>query len=279
MKVRGYDDPRLFRDTVSPFLLEDERENHLIISIITVLVEYPARYHNPYLALVEDAGRIEAVGIMTPPHNLLLTRSGGRALTAILDDLLQRGIPFPGAAGPDATALEFCKLVRAKNGRSFHRQMAQRSFALTEVKWPTISAGRFRAAGSEDFDTLVSYCEQFNVEAGVPAHRVPEDTVRDFLAAECLYVWLDTLGQIVSMAARSPGATPNGARVQLVFTPKSQRNKGYASSIVAHLSQLLLDSGKRLCFLYTDLSNPTSNKIYQQIGYSAVCDFSQYDFD
>ena len=47
---------------------------------------------------------------------------------------------------------------------------------------------------------------------------------------------------------------------------------------VAALSQLLLDSGRKFCFLFTDLSNPTSNHIYQAIGYRPVCDVDEYRF-
>jgi predicted GNAT family acetyltransferase len=39
-----------------------------------------------------------------------------------------------------------------------------------------------------------------------------------------------------------------------------------------------LKEGKRFCFLYTDLANPTSNHIYQEIGYEPVCEAEQYRF-
>jgi hypothetical protein len=41
----------------------------------------------------------------------------------------------------------------------------------------------------------------------------------------------------------------------------------------------MLDSGRSFCSLFTDLSNPTSNRIYQNIGYNPVCDVSLYRFD
>ena len=44
------------------------------------------------------------------------------------------------------------------------------------------------------------------------------------------------------------------------------------------LSQLLLNEGYRHCFLFTDLANPTSNKIYKAIGYEQVCDMDEYGF-
>jgi predicted GNAT family acetyltransferase len=63
-----------------------------------------------------------------------------------------------------------------------------------------------------------------------------------------------------------------------VYTPPEARRHGYASALVAHVSQDLLDGGRRFVFLYTDLANPTSNHIYQEIGYRPVADAYQYTF-
>ena len=75
------------------------------------------------------------------------------------------------------------------------------------------------------------------------------------------------------------GTTPNGTRISFVYTPPQHRSKGYASSCVAALSQSLLDQGRKYCFLFTDLANPTSNHIYQAIGYQAVGDMHEYRFE
>ena len=63
-----------------------------------------------------------------------------------------------------------------------------------------------------------------------------------------------------------------------MYTPPERRRRGYASALVAALSQEQLDAGKEFCFLYTDLANPTSNKIYQDIGYEPVADVDEYRF-
>ena len=90
-----------------------------------------------------------------------------------------------------------------------------------------------------------------------------------------LFVWKDP--QPVSMAAWA-GPTPRGVRVNMVYTPPELRRRGYASAAVSALTKRLLDSGRKFVFLFTDLSNPTSNKIYQQMGYEAVCDINEVDF-
>jgi predicted GNAT family acetyltransferase len=74
------------------------------------------------------------------------------------------------------------------------------------------------------------------------------------------------------------GSTPNGARIGPIYTPPELRRRGYASALTADLTQMLLYRGSRFCFLFTDLANPTSNSIYQQIGYRPVADVDQWSF-
>jgi predicted GNAT family acetyltransferase len=79
------------------------------------------------------------------------------------------------------------------------------------------------------------------------------------------------------MASRTR-RTRHGSTVSLVYTPPDQRRKGYATACVAALSQIILDSGKDFCTLFTDLANPTSNDIYIKIGYVPLGDFTLYRF-
>jgi uncharacterized protein len=90
-----------------------------------------------------------------------------------------------------------------------------------------------------------------------------------------LHLWED--GDVVSLAGTG-GRTPNGIRIGPVYTPPDARRRGYASALVAAVSQAELDAGRRFCFLFTDLHNPTSNHIYQAIGYTPVRDVEAYAF-
>ncbi len=92
-----------------------------------------------------------------------------------------------------------------------------------------------------------------------------------------MYLW-ENRDRVVSMAGAS-GETPNGIRIGPVYTPPELRGRGYASALTAAVSQHQLDSGRRFCFLFTDLANPTSNKIYRAIGYEPVTDVDQYAFE
>ncbi|MCK5225013.1 hypothetical protein KAR04_09575 [Candidatus Calescamantes bacterium] len=82
---------------------------------------------------------------------------------------------------------------------------------------------------------------------------------------------------LASMAA-SARPTMNGVAVNFVYTPPEFRKNGYASSCVWALSKKLLRSDHSFCTLFTDLSNPTSNAIYKNIGYQQIDEFVMYKF-
>jgi len=64
-----------------------------------------------------------------------------------------------------------------------------------------------------------------------------------------------------------------------VYTPPELRGRGYASALVARVTEHLLAGDREFCFLYTDLANPTSNRIYVNVGYELVCESADYAFD
>jgi hypothetical protein len=113
------------------------------------------------------------------------------------------------------------------------------------------------------------------------ADTVPQDlvlqrgVVEKLIGQKALYIWQDE--QPVSMAAQTRAST-NGIAINAVFTPLEQRGKGYATACVAALSQRLLTGGRHFCTLFTDLANPTSNRIYQRIGFEALGDFEEWVF-
>jgi hypothetical protein len=136
-----------------------------------------------------------------------------------------------------------------------------------------------RRARADERDLVAEWFRAFIREAlredGAEAREVAEFWLTK--PGRFLYVWEDG-GRPVSMTGAS-GRTPNGIRIGAVYTPPELRGRGYASSLVAAVSQAQLDSGLRFCFLYTDLANPTSNHIYAEIGYEPVCDVDEYRFE
>jgi hypothetical protein len=157
--------------------------------------------------------------------------------------------------------------------------MHERIYQLRTVIPPRDPGGRMRVARPTDLDLVAEWFYAFGVEAQphlVSSRDGARANADGWVGRGALRIWEDG-GSAVSMAGAS-GPTPHGIRVGAVYTPPERRRRGYASALVAALSQEQLDAGKRFCFLYTDLANPTSNKIYQDIGYEPVGDVDEYNF-
>jgi predicted GNAT family acetyltransferase len=125
---------------------------------------------------------------------------------------------------------------------------------------------------------VVEWTNRFADEALIPAnHR--EAFVRSWVALVTKgeqFLWEDG-GRPVSMAALR-GWTRHGVRIAAVFTPREARGHGYASACVAALSNHALAAGRRFCALLTDMANPTSNRIYESVGYEKLYEPLRYAF-
>ncbi len=152
----------------------------------------------------------------------------------------------------------------------------QRIHGLERVNFPAREAvGSMRLANEGDLALVGSWIREFVRTTGLPNVRDPEARAERLVAARFLALWVDR--EPVSMAA-FPARTRNTVRVGYVYTPDEHRRRGYASVLVAQVSRHILDSGFRRCVLYTDLANPTSNRIYRAIGYRPVQDVMDVNF-
>jgi predicted GNAT family acetyltransferase len=262
------------------FLAARESEHNLLFGIVAG-VRSGAYSEPPYFAVVRDGDRVVAAALRTPPLNLVLSAiDDERALPLFADDALRLWPDLPGALGQPRDAKAFASLWRDRTGSSASVWTAERIFRLQEVRPPRSVAGRMRVASSEDAPLVARWLDAFNIEAlrhspEPDAARVAADRFIAGAGNRRLYLWDDN--GVVSLTGAA-AVTPNGSRIGPVYTPPELRGRGYASALVAGASQAQLDSGSRFCFLFTDLANPTSNKIYQAIGYEPVCDVDEYRF-
>jgi predicted GNAT family acetyltransferase len=135
-----------------------------------------------------------------------------------------------------------------------------------------------RLANADDFAQMVTWVKGFHEDASLGEELdALELLTRSKIMSEELFLWQNEAGEVVSMAAKTR-PTRHGISVSLVYTPAEQRGYGYATACVATLSQQLLGAGYQFCTLFTDLSNPISNHIYEKMGYTAVADFHEYHF-
>jgi uncharacterized protein len=260
VNVIRLDDPDAFLERAGAFLFANEPRNNLILGIASTIVDNPGYYPEHAFWLVEEEGVVGAA-LRTPPYNLVLADmsvDAAKALSAAVNDE-----DLPGVVG----------LVPAIDVFDGETVVGQGVFALEQVDDVPRPAGAARVATAADRELLLRWYEGFVDEALPPGSHPAADTERaiDYRlggAGRGMWLW-DVDGAAVSMSGWG-GRTPNGIRVGPVYTPPSLRGRGYASALVADLSRHLLAEGRRFCFLYTDLANPTSNAIYERVGYRRV---------
>jgi predicted GNAT family acetyltransferase len=279
MNLRLFESASSFYEVTQGVLLAHEAENSLMLGVILRLLD-GHRYgeEEPFLSCVEDRGRVIAMATRTPPHGLLVWTAGNSRdpLPSIIEGLTNQAETLPGVHGRVRVVEGFAALWSRRTGRTASGGMAQRLYRLTTVRHPVGVHGQARWAVPADAELLSLWARAFADEA------VPGDPKGDTRAlvdraiqGKRLLIWDD--GGVVSMAAASR-PTPNGCSISLVYTPPERRRLGYASGCVAELSQRLLDSGKSFCTLFADLDNPTSNAIYQRMGFQPLADFREIRF-
>ena len=273
--VARFPNVQAFIEVTGPFLLAREAEHNLQLGIVDMLrTEPPLSVDPPYLAAVLDGDRVVASMIRTPPRDLVLSEvDDPAALELVVDDLA--GTDLPGVSGPAEHAGHFARLWSAATGQAHQLRMAERIFRLERVIPPAPVAGDVRPATAVDGALLAEWLRAFAREALGQEQRALVDVDRWLSANRTMYIWVD--GGPVSMCG-VPGRWPTAARIAPVYTPPELRRRGYASALVASVSQGELDAGRKACYLFTDLANPTANHIYEAIGFEPVRDVDAYDF-
>ncbi len=281
MELRTHADVHSFLDAAGPLLLRDEARHNLIFAICTTLVEAPAAYPGFRLWTVESGGESVGAVLMTPPFNLVVAQpTDPAAVRSAAEALVEEGVELPGVTGALPEADLFAESWQSLTGARRHLRMSQGIYAVRAAQLPEDVAGEMRFASANDRQLLLDWTHAFESEAlpeDAPRHEV-EDIVDRRLASKSggTALWADG-GQTVSLSGFG-GTTPHGIRIGPVYTPPQFRRRGYASALVGQLSRHLLDGGREYCFLYTDLANPTSNRIYMNVGYELVCESADYVF-
>lgn len=271
-----------FLAAAGAFLEAREAEHNLLFGICAHLRRDPTAYGSPpYLAVVSDGGHVVGAAIRTPPYDLVLSEmSTADPVEAVAIDA---AVAFPdlgGVMGPPDVSRAFADIWERERHRAARVAMQQRIYRASSARVPAAVPGRMRPFGHTDRQLVVRWLGAFADEA-LSERDVHEDPSR-LLDRRLddpeggILVWEDD-DRIVSLAGFGT-PTPNGVRVGPVYTPPELRRRGYASGLVGTMTARLLER-HRLCFLFTDRANPTSNAIYQRVGYEPVGDVDQYRFE
>lgn len=183
---------------------------------------------------------------------------------------------LPGAAGLPSEAAAFAGAYATVARRGASPAEGQRIYEATAVTAPVGVGGRMRPATDEDVGLLADWLEGFSRETGDRPDSDARSRATAIVRAGRYWVWETPSGSPVSSALTAPAAL-GVVRVGGVYTPAAQRGQGYAAGVVAALTSRILANGER-AILYTQLQNPTSNGVYQRIGYAAIAEVVRYSF-
>lgn len=223
-----------------------------------------------------------AAALQTPPHNLVVAQPVSNDALVALVTTIAAEADLPGVTGAIPEVEVFARAWESYTGIAPQCRKMQRIYKLTEVRPPDGVPGRPRTAAAADREFLVSWLRAFAEDisaAGTPGHVNPEQVVDARLVEGTgAFVLWEHDNQTVSLAGWG-GQTPTGVGIGPVYTPPRHRRRGYGGAVTAAVSAERLATGRQFCFLYTDLANPTSNRIYMDIGYEPVCDSIDYAFE
>ena len=281
MQFKLYTDIHEFYKNTYDVLMRDEAQNMILLGNIIIGNEGKDKtdWRDPanwVMATVSDTNGICLTALMTPPHNITLYPTDNiinhQAIKCLIDGL--EGYHIPGVTTEKKLANLFTKEYTDRKELTFKTTMSQRIYKLTAVNPDIKKFGVVRLLEEKDMHYFPYWMEAFNA-AGVYGNTemfIPQDAnpYHSRLSTKKLYV-LEIDGSPVSMAGFTR-EMQTAIGVAFVYTPPYYRDKGYASSCVVQISQMALDKGFTKCVLYTDLINPTSNSIYQKIGYKPICD-------
>jgi len=261
-------------------LQKNEASNNLILGLAFNLQNDLNFYGEqaPVFMSVLDNGVSKYCCLQTPPHNLIVYGESDlldRATNIVCDYLINSELDIPGVNGSKDMSQRFSETWTSLLDVKSNVKMNTMVYRLDQLNVIDFCDGQLRQAAQSDMDTISEWLFIFNNEVfdEITRAEAEEDAYKRINLGE-IYVWENE--ELLSMAA-SARPTENGITVNHVFTPRHLRKRGFARSCVAALSKLLLNKYK-FCTLFTDLENPTSNKIYKEIGYKEVCAFQHHTF-
>jgi predicted GNAT family acetyltransferase len=290
MELQFFDDPSRFLEVAGDALAEQPVLSTVIAGVAERIAQrradgVPWPPGIPcWFAVVCDHGAIAGAAMRTasfgayPAYLLPMPDEAARLLA---QSLLARDEIVLAANGALPAVRTFCDEMARATDRITDVAQHTRLFELTRVIEPRPVEGRLRTATPDELELVASWYDAFMADAdeqagrepGVSAHETPEaDELQRRIETGRIFLWDDGTGAAVNLTAASMPSY-GVSRIGPVYTPREHRGRGYASAAVAAASAFLLEHGERPC-LFTDQANPTSNRIYEAVGYERVVDMA-----
>ncbi|BCC13020.1 TPA: GNAT family N-acetyltransferase [Bacillus cereus] len=268
IQLHVYEEVVNFKKEVIPFLEKNEQENNLMLGVLQ-MVEQPI-----FMGVAKQEEEVAVVFLQTEEKKQIIVATSevmGVDIKELAKELTKVYPDIPGLIGNKKVVQRLAEEIAVLENKKTTVAMEQGIYELKQVKKKWTEEGIFREINSDELPVIEKRIYQFCEDVNLPTTKEEAEQTAHTLITNHRLFGLEIDGKLVSVAAKTR-PTKNNITINFVYTPKEERKKGYASNCVAALSQRMLDEGYKTTTLYTDLANPTSNKIYQEIGYEQIAE-------
>ncbi|MGW3494612.1 GNAT family N-acetyltransferase [Streptomyces sp. NPDC001020] len=233
----------------------------------------------PVFGVLQRAGEVRATFYRLPPRALGLSPLSPEQADSLAVRLAALGHSPSRVSADHGTATAFAEAWQRHTGATpkLHatRLCLYRLGTLTPPE--PLPAGRGRVLGEQDLGQVMFWCGEFAKAVGEAVSIDAGSWASTRFADKRYTLWETPDGTPVSIAGMNP-MIGGQIQVDIVYTPAHLRGRGYAGAVTAEVSRAALAAGARDVVLFADLSNATSNALYQRLGYRALADWAVYDF-
>ena len=279
MEIVLHRDADAFAAAAGPLLQADPLRHTVALSVLDAMCR--GGEPSAVLLTVHEGGEVTGAALRSPGHPALVSAVPARLAPAVDRALAEADPEVDGVSAPVAEAEAFAAARVARTGGRAEPAMRMRLFALGTLVPPCGVPGRARLADDRDVPLLAAWRRAFGVEAEhdeeqADAAESEELVARSLRIGAGEMIW-EVDGTPVAQACAKP-VVAGSSRIGPVYTPPEHRGHGYAAAVTAAASRWALDAGARQVVLFTDLANPTTNRLYPRIGYRPVHDAVQLRF-
>jgi predicted GNAT family acetyltransferase len=258
-------------------LFESRIECNLIATVCAGVLAGRYPESEPLFAYGTENDETTFAALRTPPWDMLVTALPGPIEDQLVGRWLRQDPAVSGVEGPVRAARAIASAWAKETGGSTVCRVRELTYVLERVTDPPRPApGSLRLARADERELMLEWVKAFGRETAIVTDERAAIIVDAREAERGLWVW-DHDGP-VSMLSTAP-LVAGAVRIGPVYTPPEHRRRGYAGTAVAAASRQALDRGARRCMLATDATNPTSNKIYMEVGYRQLGEHEEWVFE
>jgi len=275
LQIASYASAASFLERCESFLSAEAAKNSLMLGVAYGAKD-PQAPACPLLFSVQVEDKVVACAMQSDADKPVILAFTSEGNTDAVAKAMVTALPsrLPGMVGPLPGVRTLVEAWCKQHGQRVTTRFEQGIFELTNINYAGFQEiGILEPASEHHYVLICEWIAAFEREvfahesfSAEQARAFADNALRD----RSLYILhVDSIPRAMAAIARP---TPTGASISYVYTPPAHRKRGYASTAVAKLAQHILSTGKERVWLYTDLANPTSNKIYQNIGFERQAD-------